>query len=449
MLAALHVLGVVTAQHLDRITGVRGAGAEQVVQIAHHAGHAGGAVHVFVEDGFNTLALIGAQVPIAAAGVKHAGGSIQIDLVHIRVPVAGKVFDGCPIGGQGDVLDQHIAAVQRIPVTAAVLECGQHFVRVGAADAPDKVRVLLSTLIGGTYLALFTLRDIHNAVRKQSGLARSCRVRRKMPNLIHQKVADAAQIEVVGAGFTTDRPGVGILKITILRSALIGAAVIHPDGAESCLLVGVRPGGGEGLPNRKRIGEIGGGTVLHIGRCGGCIPAGLQDVQFFRAVLDVFAVLPMTAASGKNQAGGIAGKHRTGIHVAAVGTHQLVHVPVAGVGNPAVQGVIPGGGVVRVDAGFIQIGAEGIVVGTRVCVQGIVAHHHAVALGDVVLQLPVSLAGNIRFLVGANAPGKAIHAIVAFRVYQVAGGIAVEVFAVDSINLDMDVFIRGVTEPAV
>ena len=157
LLAALHVLGIVTAQHFDRITGVRGAGAEQVVQIAHHAGHAGGAVHVFVEDGFNTLALIGAQVPIAAAGVKHAGSSIQFHLVHIRVPVAGKVLDGCPIGGQGDVLDQHIAAIQRIPVTAAVLECGQHFICVGAADAPDKVGILLSTLIGGTYLALFAL----------------------------------------------------------------------------------------------------------------------------------------------------------------------------------------------------------------------------------------------------------------------------------------------------
>ena len=157
----------------------------------------------------------------------------------------------------------------------------------------------------------------------------------------------------------------------------------------------------------------------------------------------------MAAASGKDQAGGIAGKHRTGVHVAAVGTHQLVHVPVAGVGNPAVQGVIPGGGVVRVDAGFIQIGAEGIVVGTRVCVQGIVAHHQAIALGDVVLQLPVSLAGNIRLLVSANAPGKAVHAIVAFRVYQVAGGIAVETFAVHRIDLNVCTIIGRIMKPSI
>ena len=77
------------------------------------------------------------------------------------------------------------------------------------------------------------------------------------------------------------------------------------------------------------------------------------------------------------------------------------------------------------------------------------AHHQAIALGDVVLQLPVSLAGNIRFLVGANAPGKAIHAIVAFRVDQVTRGIAVETFAVNSVELDMDVVIRRMKNPAI
>ena len=186
-------------------------------------------------------------------------------------------------------------------------------------------------------------------------------------------VADYDNIVIAGGDASAEAFAVCALKVASLGHQNIGVGIEPVSYTHLDVYKRQRPGGGEGLPNRKRIGEIGGGTVLHIGRCGGCIPAGLQDVQFFRAVLDVFAVPPMTAASGKNQAGGIAGKHRTGIHVAAVGTHQLVHVPVAGVGNPAVQGVIPGGGVVRVDTGFIQIGAEGIVVGTRVCVQGIVA----------------------------------------------------------------------------
>ena len=86
------------------------------------------------------------------------------------------------------------------------------------------------------------------------------------------------------------------------------------------------------------------------------------------------------------------------------------------VGQPAVQAVIPGRAVIGVNAAFVQVGAVGIIIGTGVGVQGIVPGQEAVAVGDIVFQLPVGFARQVRLVTGAYTPAHAVHAVVTLGV---------------------------------
>ena len=269
--------------------------------------------------------------------------------------------------------------------------------------------------------------------------------------MVHEVVAVTRKIEVVGAYLVVDRPipGVGVVAVQLCR--LIAAAVIGPNGAERGLLVGVGEAGREHLSCRKAVGVVGGRAVFGILQRLGSRIARLGYVDTLAAVLDILAVHAMAAAGGQDQAGRVRRADSAAVYVALVGTHELVHVKVTAalltglavlggaVGQPAVQAVIPGRAVIGVNAAFVQVGAVGIIIGTGVGVQGIVPGQKAVAVGDIVFQLPVGFARQVRLVTGADTPAYAVHAVVALGVYHVAGRVGVEAFAVDSVDTDVNI----------
>ena len=210
-LAALHICGAVTAQDFDHIPGIAGLGAEQVIQVTQHAGHTGGAGHVGVKYVGGALGRVGAQVPAGGAvcagvGQQRRALAVQGYLVHVTVPVAGKPGNGGPVLRQGDILGQHIAAVQRVPVAAAAAQGICYGIKVCAGNTPHKVHGFLTGLVGRTDLTLLALADIHNRVDEHSTFLRGCCVSRQVSDLVHKVVAVTRKIKVVGACLVVDRP---------------------------------------------------------------------------------------------------------------------------------------------------------------------------------------------------------------------------------------------------
>lgn len=64
----------------------------------------------------------------------------------------------------------------------------------------------LPMLIRCTDLALLSLGNVEHGVGEQEALQNRCRVLRQMPDLVHQEVAGAGQVEVVGAGLSVQVP---------------------------------------------------------------------------------------------------------------------------------------------------------------------------------------------------------------------------------------------------
>ena len=120
----------------------------------------------------------------------------------------------------------------------------------------------------------------------------------------------------------------------------------------------------------------------------------------------------------------------------------VVGLPVLGgaVGQPAVQAVIPSRAVIGVNTALVQVGAVGIIIGTGIGVQGVMPGQKAVAVGDIVLQLPVGFARKVRLVTGAYTPAHAVHAVVALGVYHVAGRVGVEILTFNGVYADMDIF---------
>ena len=197
---------------------------EQSIQIADNTGNTGdtdiGLVVKF-QNGQSADGLIAAEVPaVVAACSEHAvsvAGVIEqrlavagkVHMVSIGVPVTGEVLDGHPAFRQSQVVNNLIAAVQRIPERTASLQSRQNLHVVDRTHADNEVAVFLTVLICCTNFALLALRDVHDSVGEQSRFITSSLVIRQVTNLVHQEVARAGKVEVAGAEprTTSDRVG--------------------------------------------------------------------------------------------------------------------------------------------------------------------------------------------------------------------------------------------------
>ena len=310
-------------------------------------------------------------------------------------------------------------------------------------------------LIRCTDLALLSLGNVEHGVGEQEALQNRCRVLRQMPDLVHQEVAGAGQVEVVGAGLSVQVPRQRMVVIAIFfRETLIAPRVAYPNRAKRGLLVGVGEARREDGPVFKRIRVVCWRAVLRVGLClrGGV--AKLFNLQLLAAEHDVLLVFAVRAAGGQKHTDGIRGRRGIGIHIALIAAHQLVHIEVAaarialpavagianGSGQPAVDVIIPCGAVVRVDGALIEVGAKGIVIGAGVGVHGIVPSQETVAVGKVVLEHPVRFARQVGFLRDADAPAHAVHAVVALGVHHIPLRVGVKAVAIHDIRLDVHVF---------
>ena len=151
-----------------------------------------------------------------------------------------------------------------------------------------------------------------------------------MSDLIHQKVAGAGQIEVVGAGLAVYIPRCRVIVAAVLfYEILIVPRVVHPDRAERGLLIRMGKTGPENGPFLKRIREVGRSAVFRIGpRLRGSISK-LFNLQLLAAEHDVLLVFAVRAAGGQKHTDGIRGRRGIGIHIAFVAAHQLIHIEVA------------------------------------------------------------------------------------------------------------------------
>ena len=156
---------------------------EQSIQIADNTGNASdtdiGLVVEF-QNGQSADGLIAAEVPaVVAACSEHAvsvAGVIEqrlavagkVHMVSIGVPVTGEVLDGLPAFRQSQVVNNLIAAVQRIPERTASLQSRQNLHVVDRTHADNEVAVFLTVLVCCTNLTLLALRDVHDSVGKQS-----------------------------------------------------------------------------------------------------------------------------------------------------------------------------------------------------------------------------------------------------------------------------------------
>ena len=156
---------------------------EQSIQIADNTGNTGdtdiGLVVEF-QNGQSADGLIAAEVPaVVAACSEHAvsvAGVIEqrlavagkVHMVSIGVPVTGEVLDGLPAFRQSQVVNNLIAAVQRIPERTASLQSRQNLHVVDRTHADNEVAVFLTVLVCCTNLTLLALRDVHDSVGKQS-----------------------------------------------------------------------------------------------------------------------------------------------------------------------------------------------------------------------------------------------------------------------------------------
>ena len=142
--------------------------------------------------------------------------------------------------------------------------------------------------------------------------------------------------------------------------------------------------------------------------------------------------------SGQNHRNSIGRKDCTRIDVAAVSTHQGIHVPVAviNVGN-TVQNIITGRGIVLVraiPAAFVVITRArvsitsfmGIIPGTSIGIHCIVTDTHTVALIQECLDSIIGFTGKVRFLVNADAPANRVDTVVAFSVHHIQVRVLVE-----------------------
>ena len=311
---------------------------EQSIQIADNTGNASdtdiGLVVEF-QNGKSADSLIAAEVPaVVAACSEHAIGVAgvieqrltvagKVHMVSIGVPVTGEVLDGLPAFRQSQVVNNLIAAVQRIPERTASLHSRQNLHVVDRTYADNEVAVFLTVLVCCTNLALLALRDVHDSVGEQSRFITSSLVVRQVTNLVHQEVARAGKVEVAGAVPRTtrcrvgNRRGGGVRVITELCTSDITACVIDPDRTERNLRVGVSTRCTE--IRRDIVREVRGVTILD---CGLCLRVGIRlqtNTQLVAAVHDASFTVGAVATTGRQNHGDSIGRQNSaGIDVTAM-----------------------------------------------------------------------------------------------------------------------------------
>ena len=151
----------------DAPSGIVGvAVAEQVFEVADHAGNAG-CTRSIGGDRRCAMLFVLAQIPRCGIGAflleqgRFVGS--QGHVMPIGVKVASEPVNRLPIVRQGDVQRQHIAVVDGVgkPVFILVIEFLQF---LGAADAVHKMDLPVAALLGLAHLTLLPLGQIHNGV---------------------------------------------------------------------------------------------------------------------------------------------------------------------------------------------------------------------------------------------------------------------------------------------
>ena len=164
---------------------------EQSVQVANNTSDTGDTdvrLVVQLQNGQSANGLIVTKVPtiVAARGVHTIGirgvveqrltVACEVHMVRIRVPVTGEVFDRSPALRQSQVINNLIAAVQRIPERATGLQSRQNLHVVDRTYTDNEVAILLAILIRRADFALFALGNVHDGVGEQASFTYRRRV---------------------------------------------------------------------------------------------------------------------------------------------------------------------------------------------------------------------------------------------------------------------------------
>ena len=455
------IVNAIRAMNNNFVTGIIGhavRGREQSIQVTDNTSNTSDAnirLIVQLQNRQRTFGHIRTKVPavVLAAGV-HAVCShacviehrlivaCELDLINVCVPVTGEVLDGLPAFRQSQVIRQLIAAIQRIPESAAVLQCGQDLLCVDRGNTNHEMNIFLAILLCCTNLALFTLRDVHDSVGEQRSFTIGGLVGRKVTNLVHQEVASTRQIEVTctepstSGLFIRNSFGGWVRIVAELSACYVATCIIDPNRPKSNLRVRVRFRSCNGSTCRNIIWKVGGITVfdstlsLRIG----------VRLQFYTQLVRTVHNTSLTVGavrttSGQNHRNSIGRKDCTRIDVS---THQSIHVPVTviNVGN-TVQNIITGRGIVLVraiPAAFVVITRArvsitsfmGIIPGTSIGIHCIVADTHTVALAQECLDSIIGFTGKVRLLIDADTPADRVNAIIALGVHHELVGVFIE-----------------------
>ena len=375
--------------------------------------------------------------------------------------MTGEVLDGFPAFRQSQVINNLIAAVQRIPERTTSLQSRQNLHVVDRTYADNEVAVFLTVLVCCTNFALLALRDVHDSVGEQSRFITSSLVIRQVTNLVHQEVARAGKVEVAGAEprTTSDRVGNGlgggVRIVTELCTRDIAACVIDPDRTECNLRVRVRLGSRKS--RRQVVGEVRGVTILDRRLCLGVGIRLQTNTQLVTAVHDASFTVGAVATTGRQNHGDSIGRQdSTGINVTAVSAHQSVHVPVTVIDvRNRVQNIVAGRTIVLVGTeattlvvitrtGVGITSNVGIIPRTGISVHGIVTDTHAVALTQEAFDGIIGFTGDIRLLLYTNAPTNGVDTVVAFGVHHVHFRIGIEPLGSNRKHCDVLVHMRTI-----
>ena len=460
------IVNAIGAMNNNLVTGIIGhsvRGREQSIQVTNNTGNTSDAyirLIVQLQNRQRTFGHIRTKVPavVLAAGIhtvcSHACVikhrlivACELDLINVCVPVTGEVLDGLPAFRQSQVISQLIAAIQRIPESTAILQSRQDLLCVDRGNTNHEMNVFLAILLCCTNFALFALRDVHDSVGEQRSFGLGRFVVRQVTNLVHQEVASTRQVKVACAepGLTSlfigNCFGCRVRIVTELSTSHVTASVFNPDRAESNLRVGVSLGSFECGSSRHIIWEVGRITILD-SALSLRIGVRLQfHTQLVRTVHNTsLTVGAVRTTSGQNHRNSIGRKDCTRIDVAAVSTHQSIHVPVAVINvGDTVQNIITGRGIVligTVSTTLIVITRTGVsiasfmsvVPGTGIGIHRVMADAHAIALTQKRFDCVIGFTRKVRLLIDADTPADRVNSIITLGIHHITVRVLVKSF---------------------
>ena len=449
--------GIIFTQNLNRISGIIDIVlSKQNIQVAQYTGNtcrSGDGVGVFQDRNLAGGSVVTEVPTVFVLGLRIVKQRFavagKVHMIRVRVPVTGEVLDGLPAFGKGQVINHLIAAVQRIPEAAAVLQSRENLLVVYTAYTDNEVRIFLPILVCSTNFALFTLRNVHYSVGKNGCFTVSSFIGRQVTNLVHQEVAGTGQIEVACAEPCTSgfRVRNGLSGRIIVKAKLgtgdITTCVIDPNRTKRNLRVSMRFGSVYHRSGGNFVREVGRVTELYRRLCL-CVGVRLQtDGQLITAVHNTsLAVFAMTATAGQNHRNGIGGQNVARIDVTVIRAHQSIHVPVTVADTRCrVQNVITGRTIVSVRSVCFTLAVRGVTMSviprTGVSIHCVVTDADTVASAQEVLDNVIRLTGNVRLFANAYTPTDRVNAVVAFGVNHKLFRIVVKLFNCYRKNGDM------------